>query len=311
MGNQTSKQHVYQQYYESLRKNQAVQLPSDLSPYDILGVSRNFTWEELKESYKRQARLVHPDKGGSEQLFNIVTDAFKKLAYEYKMKQQDKQHHELKEHYRNEQPSTSFRPNIPSNENFHDKFNRVFEENRFVDDEDDERKGYGNIMAPSSKVREDIDIPKVLNKFNNNKFNQIFDKRVPVGKEVIIYSEPEPLVLAKQLQYTEIGAKTNDYTTDSTKTNGLVYTDYLKAHTESRLVDPRTIKERKNYRNVEEFESEREERTTKKLNEDEIKVMKRLEMKRSKEEDERIRRAQQRDELIDKHYQKTSKLFLQ
>ncbi len=308
MGNSSSRTQTYQQYYEALQKKQHIQIPSDLSPYDILGVSKNFTWEELKEAYKRQARLVHPDKGGSEQLFNIVTDAFKKLAYEFKMKQQDKQHHELKRNYQSEQPQSSYRPNIAENENFNDKFNRLFDENKFDDEE--ESKGYGHMMAASSKTREDIDIPQVMSKFNKSKFNEIFDKQVPAGKEVIIYKEPEPLVLAKKLQFTEIGGTTDDFSTDATKKTGLHYTDYMKAHTTSRLVDPRSIQERKTYKSVEEFESDRASRTQQKLSEEELRYQKEMQMKKEKEEQKRLRRVVERDERIDKHYQNTSQLFL-
>lgn len=308
MGNSSSRTQTYQQYYDALQKKQHIQIPSDLSPYDILGITKNFTWEELKEAYKRQARLVHPDKGGSEQLFNIVTDAFKKLAYEFKMKQQDKQHHELKRNYQSEQPHSSYRPNITEDENFNDKFNRLFDENKF--DDEDESKGYGHMMAASSKTREDIDIPQVMSKFNKSKFNEIFDKQVPAGKEVIIYKEPEPLVLAKKLQFTEIGGTTDDFSTDATKKTGLHYTDYMKAHTTSRLVDPRSIQERKTYKSIEEFESDRAARTQQKLSEEELRYQKEMQMKKEKEEQKRLKRVIERDERIDKHYQNTSQLFL-
>jgi hypothetical protein len=224
------------------------------------------------------------------------------------MKQQDKQHHELKRNYQSEQPQSSYRPNIAENENFNDKFNRLFDENKF--DDEDESKGYGHMMAASSKTREDIDIPQVMSKFNKSKFNEIFDKQVPAGKEVIIYKEPEPLVLAKKLQFTEIGGTTDDFSTDATKKTGLHYTDYMKAHTTSRLVDPRSIQERKTYKSVEEFESDRASRTQQKLSEEELRYQKEMQMKKEKEEQKRLRRVVERDERIDKHYQNTSQLFL-
>lgn len=308
MGNSTSRTQTYQQYYEALQRKQHIQLPTDLSPYDILGVTKNFNWEELKEAYKRQARLVHPDKGGSEQLFNVVTDAFKKLAHEYKLRQQDKQHYELKQNYQHEQPQTTYRPNVIQDENFNDKFNRLFDENKFDDEE--ESKGYGHMMAPSSKTREDIDIPQVMTKFSKSKFNELFDKQVPVGKDIIIYKEPEPLVLAKKLQFTEIGETTDDFSTDATKKTGLHYTDYMKAHTTSRLVDPRSVQERKTYKSIEEFESDRAARTQQKLSEEELRYQKEMQMKKERDEERRLKRVIEKDERIDKHYQNTSQLFL-
>ena len=60
---------------------------SDLnSAYEILGISKNFTLDELKDKYKRIAKRVHPDRGGNEQTFKLVTLAYKKLYEEYKLK---------------------------------------------------------------------------------------------------------------------------------------------------------------------------------------------------------------------------------
>ena len=56
----------------------------NIDPYKILNISKNYDLEELKIKYKKIARKVHPDKGGSEQLFNLVTLCYKKLYEEYK-----------------------------------------------------------------------------------------------------------------------------------------------------------------------------------------------------------------------------------
>src|SRR6056300_965891 len=123
MGNNNSRGNTYQQYYEAMQKQQPVQIPSDITPYDILGESKNINWDELKTAYKRQARLVHSDNGGTEQLFNIVTDAFKQLAYDFKLKQKDKQHYELKKGYQEERQinETSTTPLIVTNKNLRPK----------------------------------------------------------------------------------------------------------------------------------------------------------------------------------------------
>ena len=51
----------------------------NINPYEILGVSKNYDLDELKQKYKLLAKKVHPDKGGSEQLFKLVTLCYKKL----------------------------------------------------------------------------------------------------------------------------------------------------------------------------------------------------------------------------------------
>jgi hypothetical protein len=312
MGNQqSSRTNTYQQYYDSLQTKNPIEIPSNITPYEILGINKNFTWEELKEAYKRQAKLVHPDKGGTEQLFNLVTDAFKKLAYEYKLKVQDKQHYELKQNYKAQQPiDTQYKPKIATSTdgNFQDKFNRLFDENRFEEDENE--RGYGNIMAESSKTREDINVPKVMNSFNKNKFHEIFEKQEPVTKDVIIYKEPEALVLGKKLNFTEIGVNVDDFSTDATKKMGLQYTDYMKAHTMNRLVDPRSVKERKEYRNVDDYEADRANITNRELTPSEIAEQKEIELKKERDEKMRIKRAQYKDERIEKHYNKVSQLYI-
>ena len=45
----------------------------NFNPYDVLGVSKNFTLEELKYNYKKVAKRVHPDRGGNEKLFKLLS----------------------------------------------------------------------------------------------------------------------------------------------------------------------------------------------------------------------------------------------
>jgi len=69
---------------------------NNLNPYEILGIHKNFTLDELKDKYKRVAKKAHPDRGGSEELFTLVSLCYKKLHEEYKLKQIDKQFSDLK-----------------------------------------------------------------------------------------------------------------------------------------------------------------------------------------------------------------------
>lgn len=310
MGNQYTKTDTYQQYYESLQKNKPVDM-SSVNPYEVLGVSQNYTWDELVTSYRRLAKLVHPDKGGSEALFNTVTECFKQLAYEFKRKEADKPHHILKQEFQQrplDRPTqTAPIPTFDNNTPFTDKFNKLFEENKLQDEED---IGYGHMMAPSSKNREDIEIPKTLNKFSEKKFNEAFEKSVPLSKEVIVYKEPEPLVLAKKLQFTELGGKTDDFSNDPSKKSNLQYTDYMKAHTTSRLVDPRAVQKRKEYRSVEDYEAERASKTTAVLTPEELRHQKEVEEYKKQSEAIRLQRLQQRDKIVGEHYDKVNQLFI-
>ena len=50
------------------------------SCYDVLGLERNASLEDIKVAFKRRALQVHPDKGGSKEAFHSVYQAFEILA---------------------------------------------------------------------------------------------------------------------------------------------------------------------------------------------------------------------------------------
>ncbi|MCX8007646.1 MAG: molecular chaperone DnaJ [Coriobacteriia bacterium] len=57
--------------------------------YDILGVSRNATPDEIKKAFRKQARKHHPDAGGSEERFKEINEAYEVLSDPEKRKQYD------------------------------------------------------------------------------------------------------------------------------------------------------------------------------------------------------------------------------
>lgn len=57
--------------------------------YKILGVPRNATKDEIKKAYRTLAHKYHPDKGGDEQKFKEVSEAYRILADDGKRSQYD------------------------------------------------------------------------------------------------------------------------------------------------------------------------------------------------------------------------------
>lgn len=58
-----------------------------INPYEILGLSKDCTAEQIKKAYKMSAKKHHPDKGGSPKQFAIVKTAYDTLRD--KKKRQD------------------------------------------------------------------------------------------------------------------------------------------------------------------------------------------------------------------------------
>jgi DnaJ-class molecular chaperone len=59
------------------------------SPYEILGVDRSATPEQIKKKYKSLCGKYHPDKGGDEKKFKEVQEAYKKIT------EPEKVHHDF------------------------------------------------------------------------------------------------------------------------------------------------------------------------------------------------------------------------
>ena len=56
-----------------------IALPSQESPYDVLGVKPDASQEEIEASYRQKAKLLHPDAGGDPEAFRRITEARNKL----------------------------------------------------------------------------------------------------------------------------------------------------------------------------------------------------------------------------------------
>ena len=48
--------------------------------YEVLGVSKTATYDEIRKAYRKQAKVKHPDKGGSEEAFQELQQAYEVLS---------------------------------------------------------------------------------------------------------------------------------------------------------------------------------------------------------------------------------------
>tara|TARA_Y100001970_G_scaffold293482_1_gene440554 strand:+ start:11386 stop:12342 length:957 start_codon:yes stop_codon:yes gene_type:complete len=312
----------------------------NFDPYEILGLTKRFTLEELKHNYKKVAKRAHPDRGGNEKLFKFVTLAYKQLLEIYKLKQINKEFNELKSDFQefttnqdnqqrrhrdlnghsnrqqSQQPrhqssrQSSRQSRHKSNQqdlnaNFSDVFNRVYEENKIEDVYD---RGYGNLMAESDSNRPDIDIKKTVNNMKN--FNQAFDA-APVSKsnkKIIKYRDPIALPSSlKTLQYTEIGIdKVSDFSTES---NDLNCVDYKKAYSTSKLIDKNYVRQRTGYNDIGGLEEERAN-INYTMSDEDLRKQAYLKKKEQLKELKRLERIQQMDMMHEQSFNNINELMV-
>lgn len=296
----------------------------NFNPYEIIGVSKRFTLDELKYNYKKVAKRVHPDRGGNEKLFKLVTLAYKQLLEIHKLKQINKEFNELKSdfqefttnqdnqqrrhrdlHRSSKKSSRSRQNQQDSNGNFGDMFNKIYEENKIEDVYD---RGYGDLMTESDANRPDIDIKKTVNSMKN--FNQAFDS-APISKhnkKIIKYRDPIALPTSlKTLQYTEIGIdKLSDF---STETSNLSCVDYKKAHSTSKLIDKNYVRQRTGYNDIGGLEAERAN-IDYNMSEEDLRKQAYLKKKEQLKELKRLERIQQMDMMHQESFNRVNELMV-
>jgi hypothetical protein len=301
------------------RKSQFVNEIDEIStlkynPDQILGLTPGIahTEKEIKTAYRNLALKYHPDKGGSEEVFKILTK-----AYMYLLKQSEGQNYveknfmDLKKDYSTPQDYNSTSKN---SDDFNVKqFNKIFEDNKLEDQ--DWEGGYGDWQTQNTETEP----AKIFNqKFNLDVFNKVFSElnnENNVVSDIQVYKEPEPLSLSNKIGYTSVDyKKTDDYSReydiqDGTSKQGIYYTDYKKAYTNTTLINPNSVQNRPEYKTVEDLELYREKQEFNMTDEDKI----HMEEKKKREEHEeylRIQRLRQRDDQLSSHSAKVNRLLL-
>ena len=325
MGATSSRPKTFEQYYQSVRQLPDESVESRVDPYYVLDVPKDYEWDELVSAYRRLARLVHPDKGPVNEkevrtkMFRMATDCFRELAHEYKARSVDRPHFDLKREaqaYYRANPAAQAASDTAGgggdNASFIDKFNRLFDEHR-IDDEENST-GYGRMMEASSKVREDIAPPQVIKKYTKETFNDTFDKHtLPTKREVVVYREPEALPMTKKMAYTELGGnRPDDFSSsrEGTKQGTLDFTDYMRAHTTSRLVDPRSVKSRADYKSVDAYEADRTKIMAQPPTREELAFRAQRESEDKRMETMRLERLKQRDAHAQEHHDRMNRMLL-
>lgn len=210
----------------------------DVNPYTVLNVRREFTLDELKTKYKKLAKIHHPDKGGDQDIFDMITDCFKKLLSEYKIRLSDKTFKEMKDNFKGELNTT--RSYIANEESIR-KFNKTYDQTRLPNPYLD--NGYSEFM--NEKEVKTTNMNYVVEKYQ------------------------DPIGIQPNLEYYELGVHSvNDYSAPNKMNTNLQFSDYKLAHTTSKLIDIDDVKTRGDYRNIDDIKLKRKEQSFDMTNKD-------------------------------------------
>lgn len=294
-------------------KNDLREFEERYNPFEVLGLSNpTDDLDLIKRAYRKQSLRFHPDKGGDERKFAVVTKAYLYLTKKIEqLSVKVSTQEELRDNSRQALQDTPDVENIYIDKNNFNpsQFNEVFEKYRL---EDDENGGYGEMMDNEDRTKQpdEIEVRRVFDgKFNRDVFNNVFeDDKVETRKDLIVYDEPQPLV-SSGLGYYELGrGKTSDFGHCDTVAGGQ-YTDYKRAYTTAnRLIDPQAVKT-KNYKNVEDLERERSNISYDLSPEEKRKI----EIKKAKEEleeEERALRLRERDCMVENMHNRLNKMMI-
>lgn len=274
-----------------------------IDPYKILNLPKNFTEQQLKDSYKRLAIRFHPDRpNGSIHHFKIISDAYNELSEKLKLEQADKQYMELKQNSKDfiqRQRSTNMQHKKLSGNFDPIKFNKIFSENRFETAED---HGYKDWIEQNPL--DDSGPKRMTGSFTNQNFNDHFNRNAKNdSQQVVEYKVPQPLYSNSNSNIQELGVdKIKDF-------SGNGYTDYKKAHSQQRLIDPTKITARQDFRDINHIKSDRSRVIP--LNDQELQLLE--EQKRNEEYNQKQRayNLQKMDNEASKRYDSLHSRMLQ
>ena len=278
-----------------------------MDPYVLLNVQRGCSVEELKSSFRKISKRVHPDRGGDEHLFKLLSNAFRQVMVELRDVKSDPTHAEMKTRFEGASDAggvpTLFEGSSP-NETMR-KFNAFFEKNRLDNPEDE---GYGAQMAASSAKRDDFAASQLYaGPYNHDRFNATFDQKVapPKQKALAVYEEPASAFPVSTLALTELtGRRPDDFGGEE---GNLQYVDYMKAHTASRLADASAAPARPQYKSMDDIVASRSAAPTFTSAERSAYLQNVERTKRMAEEEARAVR--DRDAVLERHHNMVSRML--
>lgn len=271
----------------------------DLDPFKILDKER-MSYSKLALVYKKLMIKNHPDKGGNQEQFKIIIDAYKNILKLLEYQDNNKSHLELKNNF-NYQQDNEKKPilNQDLSNNFNsNRFNEMFDKFKF--NEDDNNNGYGNEMVESDKNYNDIEVSNFIGKYNKNKFNDQFkqQKQNLQKNQIIEYTPPQPLESLK-VNYEMLGENnTGDYGDKLMNT----YTDYKKAYSNTTFINEDMVSIEK--KTLEKLKNERKQKIN--LSDEEQRLIEKFKQEEEKKEWQRQNNFKDYQSKLNNHFNKNN-----
>lgn len=285
------------------------------NPFEILQLPDNhYHLSDIKKAYKRLALKYHPDKAGPEyqEHFQIITQAYIYLLNkcEEEKEQSEKMTRKVKKKDYVDDINEDGVENIYIQKDKFDihKFNEIFEKYHMGDEEYD--KGYGELYKQRDEEVGNQTSDIFGTNFNKEIFNQHFDEIKRNRKnhtDMIEYQEPEALVSSTST-FRELGrGHLEDYSGNG-MTN-LQYTDYKRAHLDDTLlIDPNSVS-RKEYRNLDQLKSDREQISYTASREDTLRYQTYENMRRENER-KRLEKLREEDDRRKAQYERINRKLI-
>lgn len=296
----------YQDKKRNILEEKIKEFEENYDPWDILGLDYgNYDINDIKKAYRKNALKYHPDKAGKkyENLFNIINQSYiyllQKAEEENEIEFKTKQDVTKREY---ESYSDGMVNMHIDKDNFNiNKFNEIFEKFR-INDENDE--GYGDLLKNDTKEQQPFFNSKVSNQIFNEHFNKIKENK---SNALIEYDEPQSLSANGTLTVGQLGQDISGGFGSSM--DNLGYTDIKQAYYEDNLlINPDKVKI-KNYRNVDEYESERSKLNYKPNEQEKMKYIQ-IENKKKQKEKIRLELLKEKDYNLSNNYNKINKKLI-
>lgn len=283
-----------------------------INPYEILNIGENYDETSLKKAYLSKALETHPDRGGSQEAFQIVTSSYKALMIKLKEQENSHDHNMLRQdsdQFLQQQQSDNYqnRQYRDLSKNFdQNMFNQIYEENKI---EDVHEEGYESWMKENNVESESISKDSSLTSDNfNNVFSQHKKEQLKKsGMEIQKYKEPiEDISYKNKSSIMVLGReKVDDFSGES---GGLSYRDYKDAYTNTFLTNEEgvNLNRPKNLKSVEKQRS----KLSYGMNEEEIEQYALKKLKEEKEEEKRRQRLSRNDQVAFDMYDRVHQRML-